>query len=209
VAAAVGAALATWSPYAVERLLLGQPPTLLAVSTLPWIVLVAREVKGPRRWLMLTTVAALPAALSGAKIAVAVAVIGAVFAEYAGSSSGLGHLMLQAIPQLETPRAYAAVVLLAAFAVALFSALALAERRLEADVARRGAAIGTVDEAAPRQLVDVAADRLGREAELLGQRRDPHGRAGGERGDDALVPPLLLVGAARLHEAPAGKPPVD
>jgi putative hydroxymethylpyrimidine transport system permease protein len=74
--------------------------------------------------------AALPAALSGAKIAVAVAVIGAVFAEYAGSSEGLGHLMLQAIPQLETPRAYAAVVLLAAFAVALFSALGLAERRL-------------------------------------------------------------------------------
>jgi putative hydroxymethylpyrimidine transport system permease protein len=74
--------------------------------------------------------AALPAALSGAKIAVAVAVIGAVFAEYAGSSEGLGHLMLQAIPQLETARAYAAVVLLAAFAVALFGALALAERRL-------------------------------------------------------------------------------
>ena len=42
--------------------------------------------------------AALPAALSGAKIAVAVAVIGAVFAEYAGSSEGLGHLMLQSIP---------------------------------------------------------------------------------------------------------------
>jgi ABC-type nitrate/sulfonate/bicarbonate transport system permease component len=74
--------------------------------------------------------AALPAALSGAKIAVAVAVIGAVFAEYVGSSEGLGHLMLQAIPQLETARAYAAVVVLAAFAVALFGALALAERRL-------------------------------------------------------------------------------
>jgi ABC-type nitrate/sulfonate/bicarbonate transport system permease component len=74
--------------------------------------------------------AALPAALSGAKIAVAVAVIGAVFAEYAGSSAGLGHLMLQAIPQLQTARAYAAVVLLAAFAVLLFSALGLAERRL-------------------------------------------------------------------------------
>ena len=74
--------------------------------------------------------AALPAALSGAKIAVAVAVIGAVFAEYVGSSEGLGHLMLQAIPQLQTARAYAAVVLLAAFAVALFGALAVAERRL-------------------------------------------------------------------------------
>ena len=74
--------------------------------------------------------AALPAALSGAKIAVAVAVIGAVFAEYAGSSEGLGHLMLQAIPQLETARAYAAVVVLAAFAVALFTVLHLAERRI-------------------------------------------------------------------------------
>ena len=68
--------------------------------------------------------AALPAALSGAKIAVAVAVIGAVFAEYAGSSEGLGHLVLTAIPQLETARAYAAVVVLAAFAVLLFSLLA-------------------------------------------------------------------------------------
>ena len=80
------------------------------------------------RWVELP--AAAPAALSGAKIAVAVAVIGAVFAEYAGSSAGLGYLLLQAVPQLETARAYAAVVLLAAFAVALFSLLALAERRL-------------------------------------------------------------------------------
>jgi NitT/TauT family transport system permease protein/putative hydroxymethylpyrimidine transport system permease protein len=74
--------------------------------------------------------AAAPAALSGAKIAVAVSVIGAVFAEYAGSSSGLGHLILQAIPQLETARAYAAVVVLAALAIALFYAFAAAERWL-------------------------------------------------------------------------------
>ncbi|HEY5143435.1 MAG TPA: ABC transporter permease subunit [Solirubrobacteraceae bacterium] len=74
--------------------------------------------------------AALPGALSGAKIAVAVAVIGAVFAEYAGSSAGLGNVILQAIPQLETARAYAAVVLLAAFAILLFLLLTLAERLL-------------------------------------------------------------------------------
>ena len=72
--------------------------------------------------------AALPGLLSGAKIAVAVAVIGAVLAEQAGSSDGLGHLLLQAIPQLETPRAYAAVVLLSALALLLFGALTLAER---------------------------------------------------------------------------------
>jgi putative hydroxymethylpyrimidine transport system permease protein len=72
--------------------------------------------------------AALPGLLSGAKIAVAVAVIGAVLAEQAGSSDGLGHLLLQAIPELETPRAYAAVVLLSALALLLFGALSLAER---------------------------------------------------------------------------------
>ena len=74
--------------------------------------------------------AALPALLSGAKIAVAVAVIGAVLAEQAGSSEGLGHLILQAIPQFETARAYAAVVVLSAFAIVLFGALTAAERRL-------------------------------------------------------------------------------
>lgn len=74
--------------------------------------------------------AALPAALSGGRIAVAIAVIGAVLAEGSGSTAGLGRLMLQAIPNLETPRAYAAVVLMAAFAIALFYALGLAERRL-------------------------------------------------------------------------------
>ena len=35
--------------------------------------------------------AALPAAFTGVKVAVAVAVIGAVFAEWAGSDGGLGH----------------------------------------------------------------------------------------------------------------------
>lgn len=74
--------------------------------------------------------AALPAALSGGRIAVAVAVIGAVLAEASGSTAGLGHMMLQAIPNLETPRAYAAVVVMAAFAILLFTALGLAERRL-------------------------------------------------------------------------------
>jgi ABC-type nitrate/sulfonate/bicarbonate transport system permease component len=80
------------------------------------------------RWVELP--AALPAALAGAKIAVAVGGTAAVFAEYAGSESGLGHLLLQSIPQLETARAYGAVVVLAVLAVFCFMLLALAERRL-------------------------------------------------------------------------------
>ena len=73
---------------------------------------------------------ALPALLSGAKIAIVVSAIGAVLAEFVSSSEGLGHLVLQAIPQFETARAWAAVVILSAFAAALFVALSAVERRL-------------------------------------------------------------------------------
>jgi ABC-type nitrate/sulfonate/bicarbonate transport system permease component len=72
--------------------------------------------------------AALPGLFTGAKIAVVVAVIGAVFAEWSGSTSGLGYLFQQSIPQLLTARAYAAVAILSLFAIALFALLTLAER---------------------------------------------------------------------------------
>lgn len=73
---------------------------------------------------------ALPYAFSGAKIAVAVAFIGAVFGEWVGSDSGLGHLILVDNAQLETARVFAAVAVLSAMAIALFALLALAERRI-------------------------------------------------------------------------------
>jgi putative hydroxymethylpyrimidine transport system permease protein len=80
-----------------------------------------RRVEGPT---------ALPYFFSGAKIAVAVAVIGAVFGEWAGSSSGLGHLIQQASAQLQTARTFAAVVVLSALAIVLFGLLAVIERRV-------------------------------------------------------------------------------
>jgi putative hydroxymethylpyrimidine transport system permease protein len=72
--------------------------------------------------------AALPSVFTGARIAVAVAVIGAVFAELSGADAGLGYLFQQANGQLLIPRAYAAVVILSMFAIALFALLTLAER---------------------------------------------------------------------------------
>jgi ABC-type nitrate/sulfonate/bicarbonate transport system permease component len=73
---------------------------------------------------------ALPYLFSGAKIAVTIAVIGAVFGEWAGSSSGLGHLINEAWGQLQTERTFAAVVVLSAIAIALFALLAALERRI-------------------------------------------------------------------------------
>jgi putative hydroxymethylpyrimidine transport system permease protein len=72
---------------------------------------------------------ALPGLLTGTKIAVVVAVIGAYLAELSGASSGLGFLYQQAEAQLLMPRAYAAVLILCLFAIVLFGLLSLAERR--------------------------------------------------------------------------------
>lgn len=73
---------------------------------------------------------ALPAIFSGARIAATYAAVGAVFAEWAGSSSGLGFLILQAEPALDTARIFAAVIVLSALALALYALVSLAERLL-------------------------------------------------------------------------------
>ena len=73
---------------------------------------------------------ALPQAFTGLRIAAAVAVIGAVFAEWSGSEGGLGHSVLISSGQLESARTFAATVLLFALSVAVYGAFALAERRL-------------------------------------------------------------------------------
>jgi putative hydroxymethylpyrimidine transport system permease protein len=85
------------------------------------------------RWQSLRLVeapAALPQAFTGLKIAAAVAVIGAVFAEWAGAESGLGRVLITANGQLETARAFAATLLLFLLAIALYAACALLERRV-------------------------------------------------------------------------------
>lgn len=73
---------------------------------------------------------ALPSGFTGLKIAAAVAVIGAVLAEWAGSTSGLGHLVVTANAQLESARAFAATALLVAEAVALYALFSALERRV-------------------------------------------------------------------------------
>jgi putative hydroxymethylpyrimidine transport system permease protein len=76
--------------------------------------------------------AALPAALSGTRIALAVGVIGAYIAEVttAGTSAGLGHEIETDLSTLQTPRAWAATAVLVVFAVVCVDTLALIERRL-------------------------------------------------------------------------------
>jgi putative hydroxymethylpyrimidine transport system permease protein len=73
---------------------------------------------------------ALPAIFSGARIAATYAAVGAVFGEWAGSSAGLGFVILQAEPALQTARIFAAVLVLSAIALALYALVSISERLL-------------------------------------------------------------------------------
>lgn len=72
--------------------------------------------------------AAMPYLFSGLRVGATVSVIGAVFGEWAGADSGLGRLVLLGTQQLETPRAYAGVVILTLMALMLFVLVSLGER---------------------------------------------------------------------------------
>ena len=74
--------------------------------------------------------AALPSLFTGIKIAVVVAPIGAVFAEWSGSSAGLGHLIQSDTAYFQVARQFATVAVLSALALALIGLTALAERRV-------------------------------------------------------------------------------
>ena len=70
----------------------------------------------------------LPFLFSGAKIAVAVSVIGAVIGEWVGSSQGLGYLMIRSKPQFLTERVFAAIFVLSLMGITLFALVGLVER---------------------------------------------------------------------------------
>ncbi len=73
--------------------------------------------------------AALPALSSGIRVATAVAPIGAIVGEWVGSSAGLGYMMLQANARMQVDVMFAALFLLAVFAVGLYAAVDAGLRR--------------------------------------------------------------------------------
>lgn len=74
--------------------------------------------------------AAMPQIFVGLKVAISLAVIGAVIGEFVGSSGGLGWVIVNTNANLNTPLAFAAMVLLGTMSIALFYALVLLEKLL-------------------------------------------------------------------------------
>jgi ABC-type nitrate/sulfonate/bicarbonate transport system permease component len=88
---------------------------------------------GASRW-QLTRIVRAPASLpylaSGARIAAAVSIIGAIVGEWVGASSGLGYLMTRSAAQLQTARLFAAVGIAALLGIGMFALVALLGRWL-------------------------------------------------------------------------------
>lgn len=73
---------------------------------------------------------ALPNIFGGLKIAITLAVVGAVAAEFVGADSGLGYLLVVATGQLDTSLMFAALIVLSVIGIVLFAVVAAAERLL-------------------------------------------------------------------------------
>lgn len=96
-----------------------------------WLDLARTMEASPRAVLLqIRLPAALPAFASGARIAAAVAPIGAVIGEWVGASAGLGFLMTQSLARGQTPLAFAALVVLCLLGLALYYATDWIGRRL-------------------------------------------------------------------------------
>lgn len=72
----------------------------------------------------------LPAILAGLRVAVVLALVGVVVAEFMGASQGLGAVVIAAQGMMDTTLMFAALVLIAAMGLLLYQACLVLERRL-------------------------------------------------------------------------------
>jgi NitT/TauT family transport system permease protein len=81
-----------------------------------------------RTFRMIRVYRALPSIFAGLKVAITLAVVGAVVGEFVGSDRGLGTLLLRAIGVVNTPLLFAGLIVLTILAVVLFALIELFER---------------------------------------------------------------------------------
>ncbi|HWP26003.1 MAG TPA: ABC transporter permease [Xanthobacteraceae bacterium] len=99
-------------------------------STPPGLIELARSLRASslQMFWKVQFPAALPFIFSGSKVAVTLAVIGAVIGEFVGSVNGLGNLLLTANSQMDSALAWAALVWLSVLGIVLFLLVVTAEK---------------------------------------------------------------------------------
>lgn len=105
--------------------------TVLGLKSVPPDILdLARVLRGGRfatLW-RVRFPCALPSIFAGMKVAISLALVGAIVGEFVSSQKGLGYVILSAQGMFDTARVFAAIFVLAVMGVLLFWALAILER---------------------------------------------------------------------------------
>jgi NitT/TauT family transport system permease protein len=71
---------------------------------------------------------AVPFIFSGLKVAIALAVVGAVVGEFVNADQGLGYMIITATAFFKTPLAFGALILLSVMGIVLFQIVVIIER---------------------------------------------------------------------------------
>ena len=136
---AIAPLLLVWVGY-------GEASKVLIAFLVSWFPIIVTTVQGMRMvqpemldlvrslqasdWQIFTKVRlpnALPQFFGGLKIAITLAVIGAIIGEFVGGNSGLGYLVLVANYEINTPLMFAALVVLSALGLVLYGILVVLE----------------------------------------------------------------------------------
>ncbi len=105
--------------------------TVLGLKSVPSDILdLGRALRGSRAKMLwrIRFPCALPSMFAGMKVAISLALVGAIVGEFVSSQRGLGYVILSAQGTFDTARVFAAVLLLAIMGMLLFAGLARVER---------------------------------------------------------------------------------
>ena len=88
----------------------------------PDVLLMVRSMSASRSQVLRKILfpSAMPVILSGIKLSISLAPVGAVIGEFVASNQGLGHLLIRAVGDMDTALAFAAVALFSVFGVLLW-----------------------------------------------------------------------------------------
>jgi NitT/TauT family transport system permease protein len=105
--------------------------SVLGLKSVPQDILdLAKSLRGGRLQTLwrIRFPSALPSIFAGMKVAISLALVGAIVGEFVSSNRGLGYVILSAQGMFDTPRVFAAIVVLAIESVLLFYAIVWMER---------------------------------------------------------------------------------
>lgn len=107
--------------------------TVLGLRSVPPDILdLGRALRGTRAMMLwrIRFPCALPSMFAGMKVAISLALVGAIVGEFVSSQRGLGYVILSAQGTFDTARVFAAIFLLALMGILLFALLGWLERRM-------------------------------------------------------------------------------